>query len=90
MRGDAIDVTAVAPTYQCAEMARIARGTGIDRAASAHAMVCRFGWSAFIGLPWPTKSADMRSMDDKIVASATILQLLRVGRFPSIVLASRT
>jgi len=53
VRGRAIAVTAVSPTYQCAEIARIARGRGPMAALRRQASVCRFASSVFIGLPWP-------------------------------------
>lgn len=57
VRGRTIGVTAVAFTYQCAEMARTARGFGAVWPKVRHAAVYRFCSSAFIGLPCPKKTA---------------------------------
>ena len=50
-------VTAVPRVDQWAEIARIARGVGIDRANSCQAMVKRLCSSVFIGLPCPMNTA---------------------------------
>src|SRR5690349_1906656 len=57
VRGEAIAVTAVALTYQCADTARIARGFGADAPKPRQASVKRLRSSAFIGLPWPRNAA---------------------------------
>jgi hypothetical protein len=53
-------VTAVNPTYHCAETTRIARGRGTLAPKARHADVYRFVSSAFIGLPCPRNAAGMR------------------------------
>ena len=55
-----IAVTAVAPMYQCADTVRMARGRGSSVPSARQARVKPFSSSAFIGLPWPMKSAGMR------------------------------
>src|SRR5690606_15086279 len=57
VRGRAIEVTAVALMYQCADTTRIARGRSIDSPNVRHARVNRLSSSAFIGLPWPRNAA---------------------------------
>ena len=61
VRGLDIAVTAVALMYQCALMARMARGRGKSRSAlapkSRHAAVCRLTSKPFIGLPCPMNAA---------------------------------
>src|SRR6476619_4652453 len=54
-------VTAVALIYQCALMARTARGRRTLRPKSRQAVVKRLRSSAFIGLPCPMNAAGMAS-----------------------------
>src|SRR5690606_37498385 len=60
VRGRGIAVIARDGTYQCAEMARIARGRGAAAPNARQASVKRLRSSAFIGLPWPRKAAGIR------------------------------
>ena len=62
VRGAAIAVTAVPGMYQCAEIARTARGLGTSPAPSvAQERVQIFSSNAFIGLPCPMKTAGSRA-----------------------------
>jgi hypothetical protein len=54
-------VTAVSGTYQCAEIAKIALGFGMDAPMALHPSVYAFVWIAFIGFPCPKKIAGIRS-----------------------------
>src|ERR1700744_6151214 len=62
VRGLGIAVTAVAPKYQWAEMARIALGRGNLRPKARQASVKPLRSSVFIGLPWPMKRAGILAM----------------------------
>jgi hypothetical protein len=55
-------VTAVSGTNQCAEIASTARGRGIPAPISRHARVHSFSSRAFIGFPWPKKSAGIEGI----------------------------
>ena len=54
-------VMAVAPKYQCADIARIARGRGRARPSARQLRVKPFSSSVFIGLPCPTNRAGMEA-----------------------------
>src|SRR4030095_1254978 len=72
VRARAIAVTAVTFTYQCAEMARIARGGGTLAPKLAQAAEKRFRSNAFIGLPCPRNTAGMsRPAHENLVRRGT-------------------
>ena len=62
VRGVETAVTPVPSVYQCAEIATIARGRGSEAPSAFQSSVHLFVTSAFIGLPWPMKSAGIRSV----------------------------
>src|ERR1700758_2540180 len=61
VRGVRMAVTAVAATYQCAEIASTARGRGSAAPSAAQARVQALACSAFIGLPCPRNTAGKRA-----------------------------
>src|SRR4029450_12587392 len=72
VRGGGIAVTAGTFPYQCAEMARIARGRGTLAPKLAQAAEKRFRSSAFIGLPCPRNTAGMsRPANENLVRRVT-------------------
>jgi hypothetical protein len=62
VRGRGIAVTAVTPTYQCAETTSNARGRGSCSPSARHAPVKPFTSSMLIGLPWPMNKAGIDVM----------------------------
>src|SRR4029079_9541100 len=58
--GRGIAVTAVYPTYQCADTTKMALGRGTEAPNARQAVVNRFVARAFIGLPWPRNAAGIR------------------------------
>src|SRR4051812_44622519 len=72
-------VIAVACTYQCAEITRIARGRGTAAPNARQASVYRFFSSAFIGFPCPKNAAGMTVMRPPPVVLAIIAPAVAPG-----------
>src|ERR1700731_1191455 len=75
VRGAGIAVTAVDPMYQCAETTRIARGLGTDAPNAAQDAVYRLSSSAFMGLPWPRKTAGIGESGIPVMLAAATTRL---------------
>src|SRR4051812_22708942 len=74
-------VTAVALMYQCADMARIARGATTLSPKARQARVYPLLSRAFIGLPWPKNAAGIFSlvMGPRSLAQALTRSVAHVG-----------